>query len=86
MSQLCREKLLKSIQAVHLATMNYANCLCEDISEEDKEVFFRFGTELSFQLKELRRLYTTLYGVDPLSGFAPIPSTCGCAKQSSSSQ
>lgn len=40
MSSLCRHKLLKSIQAVHGAVISYANCVCEDISEKEKEIFF----------------------------------------------
>lgn len=39
MSSLCRHKLLKSIQAVHGAVISYANCVCEDISEKEKEIF-----------------------------------------------
>ncbi|MOA13738.1 hypothetical protein D3C78_1338000 [compost metagenome] len=79
MSNICREKLLKSIQVVHVAVLNYSNCLCEEISEEDTELIFRFGTELSVQLKELRNLYKSLYGVDPLNGFDAIPSVYNCA-------
>ncbi|MMZ60197.1 hypothetical protein D1872_222740 [compost metagenome] len=85
MSTICREKLLKSIQAVHIAVLNYSNCLCEEISEEDTELIFRLGTELSVQLKELRDLYKSLYGVDPLNGFDSIPTVYSCTTRNHTS-
>ncbi|WP_106766918.1 hypothetical protein [Paenibacillus faecalis] len=72
MNHVCGEKLLKCIQSVHVAIMAYANCLCIDGTEEDQEIFFKFGEELSLQLKELRQLYISLYQFDPLDGYPPI--------------
>ncbi len=76
MSQLCRAKLLKSIQSVHTAVVSYANCLCKEIPEKDREIFFKFGLELSVQLQELRKLYASLYQVDPLGGLPPMLEHC----------
>lgn len=75
--QRCREKLMKCIQSVHYAIMSYANCLCEGRTEPDKEIFFKFGEELSLQLKELCGLYKELYGLI-LEGHHPIPTKCQC--------
>ncbi|RXZ80752.1 hypothetical protein EBB07_17355 [Paenibacillaceae bacterium] len=69
MSHLCRDKLVRSIQSVHSTMLAYANCLCEDFSEEDQEAFFKYGLELSMQLQELRKLHIRLYQVDPLNGY-----------------
>ncbi|MGG1612147.1 hypothetical protein [Paenibacillus sp. FSL K6-2441] len=80
MSSLCRHKLLKSIQAVHGAVISYANCVCEDISEKEKEIFFKFGLELAVQLQELRRLYISLYQFDPLSGIPTVDTQCCTSK------
>lgn len=68
----CQEKLLKSILSAHTAVIAYANCLCTEIPEEEQEVFFEFGLELSTQLQELRKMYCRLYQVDPLSGYTPL--------------
>ncbi|MEK4277692.1 hypothetical protein [Paenibacillus sp. FSL R7-0026] len=77
-NQQCQEKLMKCIQSVHYAIMSYANCLCEEKTETDQEIFFKFGEELSLQLKDLRGLYKGLYGFDPLDGHHPIPTKCQC--------
>lgn len=68
----CQEKLLKSILSAHTAVVAYANCICEEIPEEEQEVFFKFGLELSIQLQELRKMYVRLYQVDPLSSYRPL--------------
>jgi hypothetical protein len=41
---ICRERLLKSIQAVHAAVVSYVNCLCEEIDEQEREMLFSSGT------------------------------------------
>jgi hypothetical protein len=50
---ICRDQLLKSMQAVHLAVVSYANCVCEEIDEQEREMLFASGLELSNQLAEL---------------------------------
>ncbi len=67
----CRERLLRSIQSVHAAIISYASCICEEVAFQERETFYKFGLELSLQLQELRKIYTSLYKIDPLSGFGP---------------
>ncbi|MBT2293058.1 hypothetical protein J7E73_28890 [Paenibacillus albidus] len=68
---ICREHLLKSIQAVHSAVISYANCICVEANEDEREMLFASGLELSRQLSELRLLYMNQYKVDPITGFHP---------------
>lgn len=68
---ICRERLLKSIQSVHAAIISYASCMCEEVPLQEREILYKFGLELSLQLQELRKLYTRLYKIDPLSRFEP---------------
>ncbi|MHA7578991.1 hypothetical protein ACX12E_01225 [Paenibacillus vandeheii] len=75
---ICRDQLLKSIQAVHLAVLSYANCVCEEIDEKEREMLFTSGLELSNQLAELRKVYIKQYKVDPITGFQPITLSCTC--------
>lgn len=67
---ICRERLLKSIQAVHTAVVSYANCLCEEVDEQEREMLFAAGLELSKQLEGLRTMYTKQYKIDPITGLA----------------
>ncbi|MBW4084200.1 hypothetical protein [Paenibacillus sp. S150] len=75
---ICRHQLLKSIQAVHLAVVAYANCICDEIDEQERELLFASGLELSKQLAELRNMYIKQYKTDPITGFQPLTMTCGC--------
>ncbi|MNC54299.1 hypothetical protein D3C75_1037750 [compost metagenome] len=68
---ICRDRLLKSIQAAHLAILSYANCICEEADEAERELLFTSGLELSRQLQKLREMYVRQYKVDPLTGFQP---------------
>jgi hypothetical protein len=77
---ICRDQLLKSIQAIHLAVVSYANCVCEEIDEQEREMLFTSGLELSNQLAELRRMYIKQYKVDPITGFQPVTISCDCKK------
>lgn len=77
-----QEKLLKTIQTTHANLSNYASCLSEENTPEEKEVLFKYGLELSYQLKELRSLYSNHYGKDPLSGIHfEVPFTTSCRPQ-----
>lgn len=77
---ICRNQLLKSIQAVHLAIVSYANCVCEEIDEQERELLFTSGLELSNQLAELRKMYIKQYKIDPITGFQPVTTSCNCQK------
>lgn len=66
---ICRERLMKCIQAVHIAVLSYANCICEEADETEREMLFSSGLELSHQLQELRDMYVKQYKVDPIAGF-----------------
>ncbi|MFB5268606.1 hypothetical protein ACE41H_17735 [Paenibacillus enshidis] len=78
---ICREQLLKSIQAVHVAVTSYANCICEDVTEQEREMLFMSGLELSKQLAELRKMYTKQYKFDPITGSqTELKISCNCQK------
>ncbi|MFC9710742.1 hypothetical protein ACFTRD_21575 [Paenibacillus sp. NPDC056933] len=78
---ICRDQLLKSIRSVHLAVLSYANCVCEEIDEQERELLFASGLELSNQLAELRKMYIKQYKVDPITGLRPITLSCTCQKR-----
>lgn len=68
----CRDQLLKSIQAVHVAVRAYSKCISSDetneMDKQEQEVFQRFGLELSTQLATLRRMYIDKFNIDPITG------------------
>lgn len=65
---ICKYRLLKSIQAVHLSVISCANCICNDINEQEKEFLLDLGLELSKQLAALRNFYIEHYDADPITG------------------
>lgn len=81
----CRDHLIKSIQAVHVAVRAYSKCISSDetndTDKQEQEVFQRFGLELSTQLATLRRMYIDKFNIDPITGRPQeILIPCNCSK------
>lgn len=81
----CRDQLIKSIQAVHVAVRAYSKCIpsdeTNDTDKQEQEVFQRFDLELSTQLATLRRMYIDKFNIDPITGRPQeILIPCNCSQ------
>lgn len=66
---ICKQHLIKSIQYAHTAIAAYSQCICDECSDEERQIFQDFALELSKQVRELRKMSIQLYNVDPLNQY-----------------
>ncbi len=64
----CRDNLFRSIQCAHHAVLAYAQCVCDEASESEREMYYEFGLVMTKQLAKLRETSLRIYNVDPLNG------------------
>lgn len=71
-SILKRQRLLSCLQHLHALVIAYVNCL-DDFPEDapERELFCKLSLKTVEQTREIRGLFSRLYGYEPCMGYAP---------------
>lgn len=71
-SILKRQRLLSCLQHLHALVIAYVDCL-DGFPENapERELFWKLSLKAAEQAKEIRGLFSRLYGYDPCMGYVP---------------